>query len=162
MKRILAVIAIFLSASAAAYAQDASQIARVQAGQSCPGCNLFQAELGYRDLPGIDVSGSRLRQANLALSTMNRANFDNTNLSLANLFGARFTSASFRNADLTGATLVGAYFGSANLSGAQLSGANISGAEMTTATGLTQSQLNGACGDASTLLPAGLHVRPCR
>lgn len=162
MKRILAVIAIFLSASSVALAQDAAQIARVQSGQSCAGCNLFQAELGYLDLPDIDLSGSRLRQANLALATMNRTKFDNANLSVANLFGARFTRASFRNADLSNAILVGAYFGSANLSGANLASANISGAEMATAIGLTQAQLNQACGDGSTQLPAGLRVPPCR
>ena len=67
MKRIwLAVLAV-LTLGTAAHAQDASQIARVQSGQSCPGCNLFQADLSYLDLPGIDVSGSRLRQASLAL-----------------------------------------------------------------------------------------------
>tara|TARA_R110000868_G_scaffold26347_6_gene101570 strand:- start:4100 stop:4588 length:489 start_codon:yes stop_codon:yes gene_type:complete len=162
MKRILLVIALMVSMPAVSLAQDAGQIARVQAGQSCPGCNLFQAELGYLDLPNIDVSGSRLRQANLALSTMNHTNFSGANLSVANLFGGRFTGANFRNADFTDAVLVGAYFGSANLSGAQLSGANISGAEMASAIGLTQSQLNTACGDASTQLPAGLHVPACR
>tara|TARA_R110000868_G_scaffold193059_3_gene437720 strand:+ start:4976 stop:5464 length:489 start_codon:yes stop_codon:yes gene_type:complete len=162
MKRILAAIAIFLAASSAAMAQDAAQIARVQAGQSCPGCNLFQAELAYLDLPDLDLSGSRLRQANLALSTMNRTNFDNANLSVANLFGARFTRASFRNVDFSDAILVGAYFGSANLSGARLANSNISGAEMATTIGLTQAQLNQACGDTSTQLPAGLHVPSCR
>lgn len=162
MKRILVTLAIMLATSQTALAQDASQIARVQAGQSCPGCNLFQAELGYRDLPDLDLSGSRLRQANLALATMNRTKFDNANMSVANLFGARFTRASFRHVDFTNAILVGAYFGGANLTGAQLSGANISGAEMETAIGLTQAQLNSACGDASTQLPAGLRVPPCR
>lgn len=162
MKRILAVFALMISMPAVSLAQDAGQIARVQAGQSCPGCNLFQAELGYLDLPNIDLSGSRLRQANLALSTMNHTNFSGADLSVANLFGGRFTGANFRNVNFTDAVLVGAYFGSANLSGAQLSGANISGAEMASAIGLTQSQLNTACGDAWTQLPAGLHVPACR
>lgn len=145
-----------------AQAQNASEIARVQSGQSCTGCNLFQADLAYRNLPGIDVSGSRLRQANLSLATMNHSRFDNANMSLANLFGARFTSASFRNANLSEAILVGAHFGSADMSGAQLEGANLSGAEMASARGLTQAQLNRACGDNTTELPAGLHIRNCR
>lgn len=161
MKRIwLAALAI-LTLGTAAHAQDASQIARVQSGQSCPGCNLFQADLSYLDLPGIDVSGSRLRQASLALVTMNGARFDNANLSVANLFGGRFTSASFRGADLSRANLVGAYLHSADLTGANLEGANLSGAELGTTRGLTQSQLNRACGDESTELPAGLHIPRC-
>ncbi|MHA6288402.1 pentapeptide repeat-containing protein [Maricaulis sp. CAU 1757] len=162
MERLFLALALMIAATGAASAQDASQIARVQAGQSCPGCNLFQADLAYRDLPRIDVTGARLRQANLALATMNGARFDRADLSIANLFGARFTGASFRQADLSRAVLVGAHFGSANLSGANLSGAILSGAELNEAHGLTQAQLSGACGDASTRLPAGLTVPACR
>ena len=44
---------------------------------------------------------------------------------------------------------------------ANLEGANFSGAEMDRAQGLTQSQLNRACGDASTRLPPGLRLPPC-
>jgi uncharacterized protein YjbI with pentapeptide repeats len=161
MARLLFALAIFLSAPATASAQDAAQIARVQSGQSCSGCNLFQADLSYRDLPDLDLSGSRLRQASLALATMNRTRFDHADLSIANLFGGRFTSASFRNADLTRANLVGAYLGSADLTGANLAGATMSGAELRTARGLTQAQLNMACGDASTHLPPGLRIPPC-
>lgn len=151
-----------LTLGTTAQAQDAAEIARVQAGQSCPGCNLFQADLSYRDLPDLDLSGSRLRQATLALATMNRTRFDNANLSVANMFGGRFTSASFRHADLTRANLVGAYLHSADMTGARLDGANLSGAELGTARGLTQTQLSTACGDASTELPAGLHIPRCR
>ncbi len=162
MIRILAALAFSACFGGLAAAQDAGQIARVQAGQSCPGCNLFQAELSYLDLPGIDVSGARLRQANLALVTMNHARFDGTDLSVSNLFGGRFTGASFRNANLTRANLVGAYFGSADFAGANLSGATLSGAELGSARGLTQSQLSSACGDATTQVPPGLTVPACR
>jgi uncharacterized protein YjbI with pentapeptide repeats len=162
MIRFVLALGLVLTTNFAVQAQDAAQIARVQTGQSCSGCNLFQADLAYRDLPDIDVSGARLRQADLSLATMNRANFDNANMSVANLFGARVTGSSFRNTDLSNAVLVGSYFGSSNLSRADLSGANLSGAEMASVTGLTQTQLNSACGDAATQLPAGLHVSPCQ
>ncbi|GGE35223.1 hypothetical protein GCM10011367_07060 [Marinicauda pacifica] len=161
MKQIFLSVIVAALLPAAASAQNAGQIASVQTGQSCPGCNLFQADLAYTDLPGIDLSGSRLRQADLSLSTMNRARFDRANLSVANLFGARFTAASFRGADLSGANAVGAYFGSADMTGANLTGTNLSGAEMETARGLTQTQLSSACGDARTRLPASLSVPPC-
>lgn len=161
MKQVLAAITLAVALGAPAMAQNAGEIARVQSGQSCTGCNLFQADLSYRNLPGVDLTGSRLRQADLSLATMNRARFTRTDLSVANLFGGRFTGASFAGANLERATLVGAYFGSADFSGANLTGANISGAEMERARGLTQSQLNAACGDASTRLPAGLRVPPC-
>jgi len=99
MARVLLALALLIAAPATTLAQDASQIARVQAGQSCPGCNLFQAELAYRDLPGIDVSGALLRHPNLAMSTINHARFDNSNLSVANIFGPRFTGASIRRTE---------------------------------------------------------------
>ncbi|WP_306016556.1 pentapeptide repeat-containing protein [Oceanicaulis sp. MMSF_3324] len=162
LKQVSALLVLALMLGGPAFAQNASEIERVRAGQSCPGCNLFQADLSYLDLPDIDVSGARLRQADLSLATMNRANFTRTNLSIANLFGARFTSASFVHADLSRSTAVGAYFGSADMTGARLEGANLSGAEMATARGLTQSQLNLACGDESTQLPAGLTIPRCR
>jgi len=162
MKRLCLAILLILAPAMAAQAQDSAQISRVQSGQSCTGCNLFQADLSYRDLPGIDVSGSRLRQADLSLATMNGARFDNANLSVANLFGARFSGASFRNADLSNSVLVGTYFGNAFMTRANLSGANLSGAELETVRGLIQSQLNAACGDDSTRLPAGLVISYCQ
>jgi uncharacterized protein YjbI with pentapeptide repeats len=161
MKQLTATLLAAAVMTGPAFAQNASEIARVQAGGSCPGCNLFQADLAYRDLPGVDVSGARLRQADLSLTTMNGADFSHSDLSVANLFGARFTGASFRGADLSRANAVGAYFGGADLSGARLDSANLSGAELDSARGLTQSQLSAACGDAATRLPEGLSVSPC-
>lgn len=161
MKHLAAALVAATVFATPAFSQNASEIVRVQAGGSCPGCNLFQADLAYRDMPGIDVSGARLRQADLSLATMNAAVFDRADLSVANLFGARFTGASFRNADLSRANAVGAHFGGADLTGAILSGANLSGAELETAHGLTQNQLSTACGDSSTRLRRGLSVTPC-
>ncbi|MDG1417321.1 MAG: pentapeptide repeat-containing protein [Maricaulis sp.] len=162
MTRMILAIGLMIALSGPVMAQDAGQIAGVQSGQACVDCNLFQADLSYRNLPGIDVSRSRLRQANLSLATMNNATFDGADLSVANLFGARFTGASFANTNLRDAILVGSHFGGANLSGAEMSGANLSGAEMQSATGLTQNQLDTACGDRSTQLPSGLHIGSCR
>jgi uncharacterized protein YjbI with pentapeptide repeats len=133
----------------------------VRAGASCAGCDLFQINLAYSDLAGRDFSGSRIRQADLTVVTADRADFRGANLSLTNLFGARLTGADLRNANLEGASLVGAYLGGARLDGAALDGANLSGAEMETAQGLSQVQLNTACGDATTRLPAGLSVHTC-
>ena len=103
----------------------------------------------------MDLSGARLRQSNLALSTFNDMNLTGANLSVANLFGARFNRADFSNANLEHATAVGTYFGSSTFTGANLKSANFSGADLTIVKGLTQAQLNQACGDASTRLPKG-------
>ncbi|WP_300378492.1 pentapeptide repeat-containing protein [Henriciella sp.] len=144
-----------------ALAQNASEIAAVQNGQSCTGCNLFQADLAYMDLDKIDVSGARLRQADLQLSTFDGWDFSGTNLSVANLFGTRFNRSSFKNANFQNAALVGTYFGNSNLEGADLTGANASGADFSIAKGMTQSQLNKACGDDSTRLPKGMTIPVC-
>jgi len=161
MKRLALVFALAAVFAAPALAQNAGEISRVQSGSSCSGCNLFQADLAYRDLPNVNLSGSRLRQASLSLSTMNGANFSRSDLSIADMFGGRFTGASFANANLQNANLVGAYFGSANFSGAVLTGAILSGAEMENVRGLTQAQLDTACGDRDTRLPAGLRIPAC-
>lgn len=156
------IIALAIAGALPASAQNAEEIARVKAGEPCVGCNLFQADLSYRNLAEANVANARLRQSNLSLATMNGASFRNTDLSVSNLFGARFTGANFARANLERATLVGAYFGGADLSGAKLAGANLAGADLRSARGLTQDQLSEACGDASTRLPNGLSVPQCR
>jgi uncharacterized protein YjbI with pentapeptide repeats len=135
--------------------------ARVRAGASCPDCDLFQIDLSYQDVSGRDFSGSRIRQSNLSVAIADGARFRGANLSLANLFGVRAVRADFTDANLEGATLVGGHFGAARFHGARLDGANLSGAELADALGLTQDQLNTACGDATTTLPSGLTVPNC-
>jgi len=150
-----------LSASPVA-AQNANEISRVQNGSSCTGCNLFQAEMSYKDVQKIDLSQSRLRQSNLALGTFDDVDFSGANLSVANLFGARFNRSNFTRADLQSVTAVGTYFGASNFTGADLTNGNFSGADLSIAKGLTQGQLNRACGDSSTLLPKGTTIPRCR
>lgn len=162
LKHIAAALALLAACAAPAFAQNAEEIARVENGQPCEGCNLFQADFAYTELPGINVANSRLRQSNLSLAIMDRASFRNANLSVANLFGGRFTNADFSSANLDQAVLVGGYFGGANFEGASLAGANLSGGNFSSARGLTQAQLDAACGDATTQLPTGLNIRACR
>ncbi len=145
-----------------AFAQTAASISTVKSGKSCAGCNLFQAELAYTNGRGMNLSGSRLRQSNLSLATYDNVNLSGANLSVANLFGARFNRCDFARANLSDATAVGAYFGSSNMAGADLSNTNLSGANLARTRGLTQSQLNRACGDHSTRLPKGKTIPRCR
>jgi len=156
----LAALFVALAASPA-YAQNAGQIAHVKAGAACPRCNLFQADFGSLNLKGRNLAGARLRQADLSASVAGHARFSGGDLRDLNAYGAVLGGADFARADLTNATFVGAYLEGANFSGAKLAGANFSGAEMARARGLNQSQLAQACGDASTTLPRGLHLKPC-
>lgn len=134
---------------------------RVRGGASCARCDLFQIDLSYQNISGHDFAGSRIRQSNFSVAVADRASFRGANLSLANLFGIRAGRADFTDANLEGATLVGGYFHGARFSGAVLDGANLSGADLDGAVGLTQDQLNTACGDATTTLSPGLTVRHC-
>lgn len=148
--------------AAPAMAQNAGQIARAKGGASCPQCNLFQADFGSSEMRGRNFSGARLRQSDLSLSVMNGTNFAGADLRDVNAYGGVFTGANFAGANLSAASFVGTYLQGANFSGARLDGTNFSGAEMDRARGLTQAQLNGACGDEATTLPRGLRLRPCR
>ncbi|MDQ1153746.1 pentapeptide repeat-containing protein [Brevundimonas sp. SORGH_AS_0993] len=150
-----------LAFAAPAWAQNAGQIASVRRGASCSGCNLFQADFSGLDARGLNLSRSRLRQADLSLSIMNRTRFNGADLRDVEAYGGVFSGSSFAGTNLTNASFVGAYLEGANFSGATLSGTNLSGAQLARATGLTQSQLNRACGDASTILPGSLRIRAC-
>jgi len=145
-----------------AMAQSPGEVARAEGGDSCPHCNLFQANLENKDLRGRNYIGARLRQADMSLSVFNKVNFVGGDLRDVNGYGALFTGANFKNADLTNATLVGSYLQGANFRGAKLDGVNFSGAEMDKAQGLKQAQLARACGDETTKLPHGLHLPPCK
>lgn len=134
---------------------------RVRAGASCARCDLFQIDLAFQAIASRDFSGARLRQGNLQLAVADRARFIRANASLANFFGARLGHADFSEANLEQAVFVGAYLGYARFDHAILTGANFSGAELTGAQGLTQEQLNTACGDATTVLPAGMTIPAC-
>jgi uncharacterized protein YjbI with pentapeptide repeats len=158
----VALIAALSLAAFPAFAQNAAEVGRAQDGANCPRCNLFQADLSNKDLPGRDFAGARLRQADLSVSVFDHSRFEGDDLRDVNGYGGRFTDADFAGANMTNATFVGAYLEGANLRGAVLSGVNFSGAEMGRAVGLSQSQLNAACGDETTKLPAGLRIPACR
>ena len=64
-------------------------------------------------------------------------------------------------ARLRGANLQEADLREANLQEARLRGANLQGAELRGLIGLTQEQLDLACGDAETKLPPGMFIKPC-
>ena len=162
MKPSVPMLLAVLALAAPAAAQNAGQVDRARAGSSCAHCNLFQADFSNHRLTGRNFAGARLRQADFSSAVMNHTVFAGGDLRDVNGAAGVFSSASFSGADLTNATFVGAYLQGANFAGAKLIGTNFSGAEMSRARGLSQRQLDEACGDEATTLPRGLHVRPCR
>ena len=112
--------------------------------------------------PALAQNQSQIALVKAGRNCPGGTNFSRTDLRDVNAYAARFTGASFAGANLTNATFVGTYLGGANFKGAVLDGANFGGAEMGAVRGLTQPQLSKACGDASTILPRGLHIPSCR
>ena len=151
-----------LGLATAASAQNPVQVAHARDGASCPGCNLFQADFANLDLKGKSFAGARLRQSDMSAAVMTHTSFSGSDLRDINAYAAVFTGANFAGANLTNASFVGAYLQGANFRGAHLDGVNFSGAEMDRAVGLTQAQLSGACGDASTAAPQGLRLSSCK
>ncbi len=133
-----------------------------------------------------DLSGRLMAGARLTNSVFNRADFSNAVLTRADASRSQFEAADFTAADLTHAKLVdaecpraqfdnatlrqvdargtnfrGASFVRADVTSVNFERANIGGADLRQAEGLTQAQLDGACGDGRTRLPQGMRVRRC-
>ncbi len=158
---LLAGLAASLALVAPASAQNAGQISQARNGASCPKCNLFQADFGGLEMAGRSYAGARLRQADMSLAVLNRTNFAGADLRDIEAYGAVFSSSNFAGANLTHASFVGTFLAGANFAGANLDGANFSGAELAGARGLSQAQLDRACGDRDTTLPRGLRIPAC-
>jgi uncharacterized protein YjbI with pentapeptide repeats len=138
---------LFASAIANAAGPDPKAVASIKAGHhDCPHC----------ELAGADLTNQCVKQGNLE-----GADFNGARLVLMCMSYADFRGASFHGADLSGANLAHAKLDDADLSGAKLSITSIKGTDLTHAKGLTQGQLDKACGDTETRVAAPLQVRTC-
>src|ERR1700760_2849473 len=150
MQRMLALICAVTLAAGPAFASpsyDAAAVARIHGGiVDCVGCNLR----------GADLTNTCVKEHNLT-----GANFDGANATLMCMSFANFTNASFRGTELSGANLAGAKMDGADLTGAKTSITSFLGTDLTHVKGLTQKQLDVACSDAKTKLPAGLKIHTC-
>lgn len=135
------------------------------------GANFEDATLTEAELQNSMFADADLRRADL--TRVNFAESDFTNASLisviapdANFTGANFTNArldhiNLQNAVLSGSNFAKARFGDAALEGADFSNADLSGADLRTVRGLSQVQLDTACGTPETRLPLGFSVPYC-
>jgi uncharacterized protein YjbI with pentapeptide repeats len=144
---VLAVLAAGLVPATAAPSYDAAAVARIHGGiVDCPGCNLAGADLTNTCVKAKNLTGANFDGATAVLMCMSYANFSN---------------ATFRKTDLSGANLAHANLDGADLAGAVMTITSLKGTDLTKAKGLTQAQLDAACGDADTRVPAGLKVHLC-
>ena len=124
----------------------------------------------------VDLAGAHIPKAVLSLTDLCGANLSSAQLSGANLSGTSLISADLSRADLSRADLSRADLTFARLDGANLAAANLSRADLWAAdmidvnltdtdlsdvTGLTQGQLDGACGNEKTKLDPPLTIKPC-
>ena len=143
--------------------------------------NLQGANLRYADLREANLSFANLKEANLRRALLQETDLSAAVLQGANLADAQIQGASLLGADLRqtiiswaqaqkarlngaqlqGAKLTGIQLQGANLHNANLQGAELDEADLTGALAVTQAQLDQACGDKYTLLPAGLTIKPC-
>ena len=156
MKRALALFALIatpaLAVDSAQYVgtrgADPAAVARIHGGiVDCPGCRLMGANLYNTCVKEHDLRG---------------ANFDGANATLMCMSFADFRGASFRGTQLAGANMAGAKMDGADLTGALTSATSFLGTDLRKVKGLTQKQLDLACSDKQTLLPAGLKPRFCQ
>jgi uncharacterized protein YjbI with pentapeptide repeats len=105
-----------------------------------------------------DLSGIYAPKVSLQHAQFNDANLESANLVAADLRGSSFSHANLMQANLQEANLQGANLSGADLTDAQLNAADLHratlhGANLTSASGLTQAQINTACLDEQTKLP---------
>ena len=141
------------------------------AGSSAKGVRFAKVEAYRTDFSGIDAPGADFENAELQ-----RSNFKDAKLSKVN-----FTKADLGRSQFDGADVGGTRFALANLARADFRAASFSapvdfdrsfffltrieGVDLAAATGLSQWQLDMACGDDKTALPEGLKkpaAWPCK
>jgi len=132
------------------------------AGSQLDGANFTRVEAYRSDFSGVSAEGVNFYgaemqraifvSANLAKSDFSKAELGRADFRKATLTGSRFSMANLSRARLTGAVFEGAI----DFQNAYLLFVRIEGVDLTSATGLTQTQIDLACGDAGTRLPPGL------
>ena len=137
-----------MRASLAGAKAEKANFSRVEAYRSSfVGISADGASFASAEFQRADFSGASLKNANFEKAELGRANFQK-----AILTDARFWLANLSRADLTGSTIKGKPV----FEGAFMFRTRIEGVDLSAAQGLQQSQIDLACGDASTKLPDGL------
>jgi uncharacterized protein YjbI with pentapeptide repeats len=118
-------------------------------------------EAGIVDCPGCQLAGANLLNLCVKARDLHGANFDGANATLMCMSFANFRGASFRGTILDAANLASAKLDGADMTGARTRITSFLGTDLTRVKGLTQFQLDTACGDAKTKVPAGMKVHFC-
>ncbi|UJW76890.1 pentapeptide repeat-containing protein [Rhizobium sp. SL42] len=140
--------AVLVRASFAGSTAKGTRFARIEA---------YRTDFSQLDAPGAVFSGAELQrsvftQAKLAGADFTKADLGRSQFDGADVGGSRFSLANLARADFRGA----AFASPVDFERAFFFLTRIEGVDLAGATGLTQWQLDMACGDDATVLPAGL------
>ena len=135
-------------------------------GASFEDATLTEATLDDSVFVKTDLRRADMTRGSFAKSDFTGADFRGAIATEANFKGSKFVDAKLDNVNLQNAVISGgnftkARFGDAILVGTAMTDANLSGADLRTAQGLSQAQLDTACGTPDTLLPLGLSIPYC-
>lgn len=135
------------------------------AGSKATGARFDRIEAYRADFSNVDATGASFGSAEMQRAKLNNAMLANTDFTKADLgraqfdgadiSGSRFSLANLARADFRGITSDAAL----DFKGAFMFLARLEGVDLSTATGVIQAQVDIACGDDSTILPADL-TRP--
>ncbi|MCM5510507.1 pentapeptide repeat-containing protein [Vibrio sp. SCSIO 43169] len=114
----------------------------------------------FADLVGSDFTEAKLDNSCLSAAEADSVNFSNASMYRADLSGIEARNSSFKGAFLTDVDFYGATLDGADFTDATLVRTQLSILDMSNVKGLTQEQLNKACGDEVTL-PQGLSIPSC-
>jgi uncharacterized protein YjbI with pentapeptide repeats len=134
------------------------------AGASAVGANFASVEAYRISFVGASAEGASfvragLQRANFSQARLTGANFEKAELGRANFNGAVMTGTKFSQANLARADLTLTIFeGPIEFDSAFMYLTRIEGLDLSAASGLRQTQIGLACGDAATKLPAGLYA----
>jgi len=126
------------------------------------GASFLGAMLANADFRSAEMTGARMGGANLSGASFAYAQAAGAQFVAANLRDADFTGADLSGAALKGANAASAVFDGADLTGAAFADLVLTGADLSRAVGVTQKQLEAACGDETTAPPPGMRLPLCR
>ena len=122
-----------------------------------PGCVMLnRVHLPGAQLAGADLHRAFLLESDFHRAVLNRASLEGAILRNTNMHGSDLRSAKFDGADLFAADLSSADLREASLTATFLKQTDLRGADLSTAHGLTPSQIVDALGDQTTRLPEDL------
>ncbi|MGK2740585.1 pentapeptide repeat-containing protein [Tepidicaulis sp. LMO-SS28] len=146
-------------------------------GADMRAANLSDADFSAARLIGANLAQADLRRTRLQGALLQRADFRLADLTNANMMGVWIDGADFTGANLTGAKMTeidiaenvrfrdailhDVRLNRSNVGGMDFYRADLSGADLRSTNGLTQVQLDYACGDRHTQLPKGFTIPEC-